>query len=1034
MAMNWTKNQQKALNAKAGKYLVAAGAGSGKTAVLTNRINQLIFDSSLGISFSNLLVLTFTKKAAADMKNKTRKILLESEEGKKLLPELEAASITTFDSFALGVVKKYHYELGLPKHVEILDEGLEKLQKQRILDEILNEKYQEALDNPKGAFAHLAKNLAFKDDKELRALILKIDAAADLEEDRDLFFSSYKAKHYDDRSFIEGAWKNLVNEAVEALSKALEIVLDAGSAIENEKDVNFLNDKLALFRQDEAVFWKQLADDNFPRPSKSWSPEYASIHSSVNENYYKAAHAIAKSFPSKEAQIACYLATEADVMEVLSLAKLLGEKMKEFSYSHHCFTFAGIATLAREVVKKHPEVQKQMHDQYRYIMIDEYQDTNDLQESFMNSLKSENVFQVGDVKQSIYGFRNANPTLFENKRLSYGKPGGEGELITLADNFRSREPILIGINDLFLELMDQKAGGVDYKDNQALLFGNHSYTAEQGEEHKPAIATYEPVDRLSKGELEARSIAGDIAKKIAERFLVQDEKGLRPCTYKDFCILVDKRTDLDAYRRVFNDLKIPFEAVEKGESSKKDITLVFRNLLELILVLQGEIPSSENRLKHLYASLGRSFLCHEKDKVIFEAIQNGSYRDSPLFKKANEVGEKIRGLGLEEAVGEIFKDFEFVERLPLLAEVKENYATIERFQKLSATFAGFGWGLPSFFAYFSDIEKYEQQFNIEPSSSGMDCVHYMTIHASKGLEFPFVYVGGLHHPFFANNPNSGEKQTATYHPTYGVLLSRIGEEGDDTLMSFLFLKAKEEERQLQISERMRLFYVALTRAKEYLYLVRPPKKERKKGPKKPWEAGKSTDFLDAYENKNHAFLEENWAPSFSVSNLPESVTKKPAISLHEIHVEAIEVEPLQKASKAKTEKIPEQILLEGTRLHRLLELMDWHAKDVSWIKNDKDRAIIDKVVALPLFENSQQAKAFQEYSFVDEEEGVNGTIDLFLLYEDHIDLIDYKTRSIDDPSYGEQLAVYEAYLSKVFHLPIRKYLLSIKESRLKVID
>ena len=1044
MAILWTKNQQKALQAKGGKYLVAAGAGSGKTAVLTNRIYELVHDPSLGVDFDNLLVLTFTKKAAADMKNKTRNLLLPHEneertpeqikEDQRRLPDLETAAITTFDSFALSVVKKFHYELGLPSHVEILDEGLEKLQKQRILDEILEEKYEEAWANPSCPFAHLAKNLAFKDDKELRNLILKVDAAADLSEDRSSFFKKYQAIHFQDKSFFEGCWKQMLESAVISFQKALDVLSSGGTQEESEKDAQFLNDLLALYPQNPDLFWKQVGDLNFPRISKQASEEYKKLHADINGECFKPHHALAASFPSFQEEKECYESTENDVMEVVNLAKRLGEKMEEFSYANACFSFAGIAALARKVVKEHPDVQKKMKEKYSYIMVDEYQDTNDLQEYFLSSIGAENVFQVGDVKQSIYAFRNANPALFEAKRKGYGKGENGGNLIVLADNFRSREPVLNAINDLFLYAMEQDSGGVDYKDGQALLFGNHSYSKETDESHKPIIATFPLQEKMKQPEVEARVIAGDIAKRMAAKTPVQGKGGLRPCSYSDFCILVDKRTDLETYRRVFNDLKIPFQAVEKGESSKKDITLVFRNVLELLLQLNGTLPKKESRLKHLYVSLMRSYLYQEEDEIIFHAVKDDSYLVSPLFQKASSLAERIKGKNLEDVLSLLFEEFAFVEKLPSLSEVKENYSIIERFQKLAASFSRLGWDLLSFYSYFSDIEKYDQEFNIEPASSGLNCVQFMTIHASKGLEFPFVYLGGMDHTFSSRNMSSGERSTATYHPKYGVLLSRIGPEGDKKLSHFLFAKAKREEKANQLNERMRLFYVALTRAKEYLYLVRPPIKERKEGPRKPKEATRFVHFLDAYPNEKTAFKMEEWQPSMKVVQLPAEKFEKGKIELRSIFIPAEEKAPLERASKIPSEPIPSKILQEGTRLHRLLELIDWKSKDVSWIKNAKDRQLIEKAISLPLFMDSSSAKAFQEYFFIDEEEGANGTVDLFLLYEDHIDLVDYKTRNIDDPEYAHQLAVYEAYLSKVFHLPIRKYLLSIKESRLKVID
>ncbi len=997
------KDRDGALHSKEGNHLISAGAGSGKTFTLANRI----------------------------MKDRTRKFLRESGKYDDLLPEVENASIVTFDAFALQIVKKFHYELGLGGDVQNLDEGIINIKKKELLEQILMEKYEGVKSGKEERFASLIRRHEMKDDDDIANIVLKLLAQADLSPDKDAFFDELPKQEFSD-SLMDEAIQAFFNYQKELVNKTYEDLLSNAGLFEDCQEA--LDENLKIIQSlseitDYDTFYSTLTTIKF-KQYRGLDEEAKKTKDSLMGPFNEAKSAV-KAHGESKAIKERILRTKDDVLEIIDLAKRLSERIDAFKKEKNAWSFADIAKLAAKAVTI-PSVKKELQERYHYIMIDEYQDTSDLQEAFVNSLECPNVFQVGDMKQSIYGFRNANPSLFLSKYKDYQAHKG-GTLYQLSANFRTRGPMLESINDMFDEIMTTEVGGVDYRNGHALAQGNKSYV-EGSVDHHAVLVKYGAVYNEDRGKTEAQLIAEDIQRKVAEKYQIfnKEKKVYRDCTYSDFAVLVDKRTELDAYKKVFSEYKIPFEASEKGERSEAEITIALKNLSRFAVIFEESGEQAEKEKKHLYVSLSRSFLLKSKDKEIFEGLKvNDKWKESPLYRFFFEHHKELLSANLEDALALFIEHFEIIEKLPLLGEVKENYELLDSFEHLAASMSKLGYKLKEFSEYFEQLEKYDESFNVAPSFSGNDVVRYLTIHQSKGLEYPIIYLPSLFHSFESQMNRKANNSAYKTSARFGLIIPSIQDEIEaqngieDTTQSTVYafvekLLAKKEA----LSEKMRLFYVALTRAKEGAYLY-----EMDKGDKPlvsdPRNAKRFDDFLDCYSNKKGTLkVEVTSGPTGHKGNGRSLAGDFKPFEYHSISVTPY-VKNVARASKEAHGLPDEGALRFGEKLHRLLELSDFASKDSSWIKEDAERKLIQGVLSLSLFEKAGEAKVYHEYAFYDEDNDLNGIIDLLLVYPDHIDLVDFKTSNIEDEAYVKQLDSYSEYLKKVFNKPIKRYLLSI---------
>ncbi len=1016
-----TSFQASAINFTYGNCLVSAGAGSGKTFVLTQRIYKLVKENIC--SLDKMLVLTFTNKAAFEMKQRVRNLIANDEELKSLLPQVEQAAITTFDGFALSLVKSYHYELGIDEDVNIVDDALMSVQRRRLLDQILDAHYQKADEGNDPEFLALVKAYCGKNDKYIINSILNAYSLAALKADKREFLVHYSENHSSD-AFYANMLEQYVAHIRQLLQKMEEGFSQYYDADQANLDAAFLQEQFgSCVTYDDFV--KAFENNpSFPTKRRRKKGEEVpedeidkKLRDALKKQYWEAAKQCCAYKTSQEC-LDSYRSLKPFMKTICELAVELVDLESAFMKKHACYRFEDIAYLARTLARM-PQIREKLCKTYSFIMVDEYQDTSDLQEDLINLISTGNTFFVGDIKQSIYRFRNANPSLFADKLKRYD--GGEnGTVITLPDNFRSREQVIRDINAIFADLMSDDVGGANYKAGHALAFGNHDlYDATSGNEsYGVSLYRYQRDTRFDVAEQEARLIAADILKKISNGYRLA---GGRKASYGDFAILTSSKTSYDQYLRVFNEAGIPLAVSSAIELKEEHAYRILSNILEFLLCLIHH--QNDVRVKHLFASISRSFVISMSDEEIYHRIQEETYLKADWVTSLSARVEELSRMSLPELFHEIICQFDIVSKLPSVKNVLPNFERIESLYEASKTGASFGWNLEDFVTYLKDLDDYDISLSQDIPPSDSEAVKLMSIHASKGLQFPIVYLPQLSYKFKVSVP--GESQLFSYDLEYGLLLPNVDENGQGANIASTLHDVSDQEA--NVSERMRLFYVALTRAEEAAILVECEGKLDENG-------NPSRTILDSVSSskKFSDFL------SFIQAPLPSShvevealhpivrsgLNQERTLSFKSITNEAVAIPPAIRPSKEIQGKVDEGALVFGTRLHRLLELTDLHRKDVSWIVDPKERAIIKKAIDLPLLSIPEEADVYKEYQFIDDS-GQVGIIDLLLIYPDKAVIVDYKTSNINDLSYDKQVKAYASYVKKTFHKPVRMHLLSI---------
>ena len=409
----WTSEQQDAIYKKGTNIIVSAGAGSGKTAVLSERVLEHV---KSGISIDDLLVLTFTNAAAAEMKDRIRSKIRKVPELKEELDKVDLAYITTFDSFALSLVKKYSYLMNISKNINIIDASIMTLKKEEELNNIFEELYQER--NP--LFLKLISDFTVKDDKEIFNAVLSLYAKLDNRFDKDVILNSYLDDYYSEDNISK-----LVNDYVALIKMRLEVLNNTVDNLYHYTDDTFQGKMEEVIRPlisaADYLDIKRLCVIKLPilrgadKVTKKIKDEVKAIVDEIGE--------LTKYNSLDEIKESLYL-TKDYVEIIIAIIKKLGERLDKFKRDNNAYDFIDIAKMAINILKDNETVREEMKYKYKEILIDEYQDTNDIQDIFISLIENNNVYMVGDIKQSIYRFRNANPMLFKSKYEAYQNNNG----------------------------------------------------------------------------------------------------------------------------------------------------------------------------------------------------------------------------------------------------------------------------------------------------------------------------------------------------------------------------------------------------------------------------------------------------------------------------------------------------------------------------------------------------------------------------------------------------------------------------------
>ena len=1025
----WTDEQWNAIYDKGHNIIVSAGAGSGKTAVLSERV---IENLKSGMSIKEVLLLTFTKAASLEMKTRIRNKIKKNPSLSKELSLIDEAYITTFDSFALSIVKKYHYILNISPNVSIIDGSLIRIKKKEILTNIFDKYYE----NRNEKFLKLISDFCIKDDKEIFESILSIYSKIDLKYNKNEYLDNYINEYFNiDRinNDIKDYEKLLMSkfEELDYLIEDMSYYTDSDYITNLRLSVSNL---MSSKTYDEIVSNLSVEIPRLPKGSSDEVKEKKELVNDVIKNIKSLCI-----YKNREEIMSSILSTKEYKEVIIDILKDFDEYVMSYKYENDIYEFTDIANLAIKLVKENVSVKEELKSSFKEIMIDEYQDTNDLQEILINLISNNNVYMVGDIKQSIYRFRNANPDIFKEKYNKYSNHIG-GEKIDLNKNFRSREEVLNNINLLFNKVMDESIGGADYIKSHQMIFGNKSYINKgktiQNYDFELYSYIYDKKSEYSKEEIEAFIIAKDILSKVKGNYQIfdKDTSVLRNAEYSDFVILMDRTTNFDLYKKIFLYLGMPLELYKDETMNEDTDIIVLNNLIKFTIKLDTGVYDKE--LEYLFTSVMRSFLCESPDDEIFDTIKNKTILTSPLANKVRKI--KLNNKSSYEIINDLINEFDFYNKLITIGNESASSVKLNSILSNAKTTSSIGYDINSFSEYLDNVIKEKIDIKYTIHSGVSNSVKIMTIHKSKGLEFPICYFSGLYKPFNI----SDIKEKFTYSNKYGIITPYFDEGVAETIYKHLL---KNDYLKEEISEKIRLFYVALTRAKEKMILVMPYE-EIVNGKESDLVSNvvrsKYKSLLDIVSSTLVSLTKYVTVIDYNKSGITKDYSlliKKDFKSGIEKSTEVLNVNELlvenetlidKHYSKENNKLITSDVkknMKFGKYVHEVLEYFDLKKKDYSYVK---DEFIKNKIISfsnLPIFDNVNEANIFHEYEFIYTLNNTkyHGVIDLMLEYPSHIDIIDYKLSDVTDINYISQLNGYKEYISSITKKPVNVYLYSI---------
>ena len=689
------------------------------------------------------------------------------------------------------------------------------------------------------------------------------------------------------------------------------------------------------------------------------------------------------------------------------------------------YTYTDISKMVISMLKENNDIKEEIKCLFDEIMVDEYQDTSDIQEELINLISNNNVYMVGDIKQSIYRFRNANPYIFKNKYFEYSKNNG-GVKIDLLKNFRSREEVLNNINLIFNPIMDMEVGDADYKESHQMNYGNTMYDElKANQDYNMNILNYEKQEGYNPDEIEAFITAYDIKEKIETKFQVIDRKirKLRNCTYSDFSIIMDRGTSFDTYKKIFEYLGIPLDQIKNQSLTLGDDLIIFNNLIKLIIKINKN--ELDDEFKYLYLSISRSYLYRISDEEIFDIIKENKYTNTELY---NMCKIEIDSISILDLINIIIDRFDFYNKLITIENIKEVLIKIDYLKDLSVTLSNAGYTVDLFSEYLDEIITQEESIDYETKGNNSDSVKILNIHKSKGLEYSICYFTGLYKKF-----NDGDKkQRFVIDSNYNIITPYIDDGIKQNIYKDLLLKDYDLQN---ISERIRLFYVALTRTCEKFILVCPIEKKDVSYDIVPTDERLNINsikkLLDLINDKlepyiidvdfNKVKLSNDYKKikRYEYKNLIGSTNDKIVNHKNEIEYKPIKEEKYSKnINKLITNTEYENMKL-GTKLHYIFEIEDFNITTNKYVLNFLNK--IDK----------NYISVYKEYEFIYND--TIGIIDLILEYSDHIDIIDYKTKNVVDEAYINQLTGYKNYIESISQKKVNTYLYSIVDNKLESI-
>ena len=1031
--MKYTEQQNLAIYTKGSNILVSAGAGSGKTAVLTERIFRML---ESGVDISELLVLTFTKAAALEMKTRIKKIVLESGILTDQLDKIDSAFITTFDAFSLSVVKKYHYILNLPKDISIIDSSVMSLVKKKILDDIILKYYQKEDE----IFFDFLTKFTKKNDNQIIKYIYNIANEIEKIVHKDDYLNNYVTNNYNEASINNKIvlFTEECNLCLKQLKPKLENLYDlfygtnCGESI--KKMLDFVDENHPYM---EIVSF--FEENKLAAVPKNFDPESVQLKNEFAKKDLKNYIEKYLVFNDLDEIKKSLLMTKDTVELIINIIKEYYVEVSKYKRNVGCFEFNDIAMMSLELVENYKEINDELKNSFKEILVDEYQDTSDIQEAFIISISNNNVYMVGDIKQSIYRFRYANPYIFKQKYIDYENNIG-GIKIDLLENFRSRSEVLDNINTLFSELMTNEFGDADYSATHQMIWGQKDYQKfkDKNINYNQNYLVYEVCEdkTYTKAEIEIFTIAEKIIELMNNNTEVYDKetKTLRKLKYSDIAILLATRTNYELVSKIFSYKGIPLNIVAENKLASDKLMRLFINLFNLV----SSIKNDSSLYPYHFVSVARSFLFEISDNAILK-YSFDNYKNNEIFDIALRVCEYSKKHSPSATFEYLLKEFNVYEKLIAIGDIDKSLKVIAHVSKMVSDLSKLGYSFDGISNHLKEVIEEKIEIKSEKTNTKKG-VNLMSIHMSKGLEFPICFFADLYVKFNL----SDMKEQFLFNKNYGLIVPYFDDKPKDTIDKILMRQKYLNE---EISEKIRLFYVALTRAREKMYFVMPSY-EYFTEKFSPINYSSFADFVIAnYDNSCAPYVEKvNYkeyvskdylsSREFDLSILDSSGKK---INYDEVHYVSNQIEKgkiskeLLQIKDGKTDKL----LSTGTRLHEIFENINLKTKDLSNLNLlEDDEVIIKRILQLKVFENINDANIYKELEFIYQLNDVSyhGIIDLLLEFTDYFVIIDYKLYNVDKEEYNRQLTVYYNYLKSISDKPVKMYLLSLLKAQIKEVE
>ncbi len=895
MTAKWTDEQQQAINERGKDILVSAAAGSGKTAVLVERIVNRILDKEHPVDIDRLLIVTFTKAAAAEMRERIRNSLYEhaqldpgNEQLQRQLVLVNNAKISTMDSFCQQVLRNHFQEAKVDPSFRVVqdDGGEEKLLEQDTVKEVVDEAYEKMSEN----FAEFLEQFTTgREDEEVEADILDLYHFAqgqpfpeDWLDDCAAMYSDEAFRFLTDENLPSPAWiKSAESDTAvrlkkieRQLNKALEISGKTDGPKSYETSLRGALEMLGHFMEGSSYafyaknIWPVTDLGKIGTVSKK---QEASVSKEKKDQVCAIWKKCGKDFKSLRDDY--YYEDPADLKEellksgvalreLIRLTKDFMGRLNKKKAERKVLDFDDMEHLTLQtLMKRDPEdpksfIQSEVALEYartfEEVITDEYQDISLVQERILALVsgkgeKAHNRFMVGDVKQSIYGFRQARPDLFEEKFDQYPKSDNACR-IDLNSNFRSRRQVIDSVNGIFGKIMTKPVGKIAYDDDARLYFGAaYPEKEEEADPYETELLITEkktdgedssPDKESTKQEREA-AMAGRRIKELVGKLKILDKESqeLRPARYGDIVILLRTAKGwAEPFGEVLQGMGIPcHNESREGYFSAAEIRVVL-SYLEILdnplqdIPLAAVLKSPIGKLTDEELSAIR--LCGEECQAVSFYDCCRAYMEKPtdavktkeklenFFTAFEQLRAKAEYTPIHQLLWELLDVTGYGAYASALPAGRQRKANLDMLVEKAIDYEKTSYrGLYHFVRYIENIQKYkidygEANMDTEPGN----CVRIMTIHHSKGLEFPVVFVCGLEKQFNDLDLNS----SVLKHPKWGIACSYVEHKGgENPLMRWPTLLKRQIRQELKSENRgeeIRLLYVAMTRAKEKLIL------------------------------------------------------------------------------------------------------------------------------------------------------------------------------------------------------------------------